>query len=225
MEETKGTEGERRVGVGIPVSFPMIHTDFFDSWVQLRIPAPMHIIRAKTGTIADMRNMTVETALSEGCSHLLFIDADMVVPPDCVERMLADMEELPEIGILGALCFIRYPPFHPTLYVGEKYKLMIERDYPEGVIPVTATGAAVLMVKCDVFRTMQPPWFRHDELTPERTIIGEDIGFCYHAADAGFQCWVDTRIKTLHLTSIGINENLFRLNDKIRTHNNLEVAI
>lgn len=200
-----------KIGLGIPLSWPFCHSDFFDSFTVME-KLQGHVIRASSGPICEMRNNIVVRALELGCTHLMFLDADMIYPPDTIPRLLAHDKH-----ICGGLCFKRWPPFIPTLFVGDKYEMTLMDPYPEGLVKVTATGTACLLIDTDVFKQMAEPWFSFERL--ESGPVGEDVGFCYKAGDLGYEIYVDTTVKTEHLCTVRVSENFYRLNQKLQKHN------
>ena len=168
------------------------------------------MIHASSGPIDQMRNLIVRKALEISCTHVLFLDADMTYPVDTIPRLLESGKE-----VVGALCFKRWPPFTPTLFCGEPEKLWQLDEYPEGLVKVTATGTGCLLVDCKVFEEMEYPWFAFDH-TQDGGPIGEDVNFCYKAGRLGYPVFVDTRIKTGHLTMMRATEGWWRLMENIK---------
>jgi GT2 family glycosyltransferase len=173
-------------------------------------PREYRVFRAQSGPIHVMRNQIVKRALDTGCTHLIQLDADMCYPSDAITRLLAH-----DLDIVGGLCFKRWPPFNPTLFVGEKYEMTVMDPWPNGLVELTATGTACLMVKTEVFAALEPPYFMDAE-TPDGKPVGEDINFCYRAKDAGFKVWVDTTIETEHLAVMRVDKNLYELNKQLQ---------
>ena len=207
----------RKLGIGIPLSWPFCHSDFFDSFTMMISqedrPCEYHIIRASSGPIHEMRNRIVSRALDIGCTHVLMLDADMIYPSDTIHKLIAHNK-----AIVGGLCFKRWPPFDPTLYVGEKYKMTLLENYEKGLVRVTATGTGCLMIESRVFLDMDEPWFEFGR-TDEGKPVGEDVNFCYKAGDLGYKIYVDTTLKTQHMAIVAVNENLWRLNRKLQETN------
>lgn len=204
-----------KVGLGIPLSWHYCHSDFFDSFTMMdKSGIECTMIRANAGPIDEMRNSIVARAKGIGCSHLLFLDTDMAFPQNTLKKLLTH-----DVDIVGGLCFKRWPPFSPTMFVGEDYNLTVLDDYEEGLIEVSATGTACLLIKMEVFDFIEKPYFSFYPVPKgyrnEGKPVGEDVGFCYRAREAGFKVYVDTTIKTEHMTLVGINENLYRLNKKM----------
>jgi len=198
-----------KLAVGIPLSWPYCHSDFFDSFTMLDKPEGTEVIRSQSGPIHEMRNTIVMRALAMDCTHLLFLDADMIYPQDTITRLF-----LRKRNIVGALTFKRWPPFNPILYTGEPYKMRLMEQIPKGITEVTATGTGCLMINCEVFDNIDYPWFKFDK-TEENNPVGEDIDFCYRARAAGYSIHVDCDIETEHMTLMRVNKNLWSLSEKL----------
>jgi hypothetical protein len=205
-----------KIALGIPLSWPFCHSDFVDSWTLLIMDAlnkgyRIEVIRSSSGDIAAMRNSIVYAAQEKNCSHLLFLDTDMIYPKDTIERLLKR-----DLDIVGALTFKRYPPFNPLMMKGEERKLQYIYPYDEGLVKVTATGSGCLLINMKVFDSVKKPWFEwvHDNDGP----VGEDVGFCYKAGRAGFDIFVDTTVKTIHICMMGVDETLCKLNHSMMEH-------
>jgi len=192
-----------RLALGIPLNWNYVPSDFMHSLLMMDKHGAQ-VIRGESGPIHAMRNAIVLEALSLECTHLLFLDADMVYPPDTISRLLEHDKD-----IVGAMTFKRLPNFDPILFTGDHYKMTPIDPIPDGLVEVTATGTGCLLIKTSVFDVMEMPWFEfgmHDNKP-----VGEDIAFCYRAGDAGFKIYVDTTVRTEHLTMTRVNYNLWAM--------------
>lgn len=154
---------------------------------------------------AAAREKLAEKALEGGMDYMIMFDDDMVLPLDFVEAMLHDMEEHPEIGVLGALAFMRNPPHYPVMYtttegwdnVRNKTYFANEfvKKYPrDQLVECDAVGFGGVCIRMDVLRKMNSPYFF------STTGSGEDIFFCFNAKkQTGTRIFMDTRIKLGHL--------------------------
>lgn len=195
---------EKKVAVGIPLSWPYCPSDFFFSYAMMEKPVGYQLIRASSGPIDTMRNLITRRALELQCTHLIFLDADMVYPYNVITKLLEH-----DLDIVGALCFKKGPPFDPTLLMGEPYKATTLRDYPEELIEVTATGTGCLMINLNVMEEIEYPWFEFYK-SPQGKPVGEDVGFCYKAKEKGFKIFVDCSLKTEHITLVRVGEDMHR---------------
>jgi hypothetical protein len=198
-----------KLGIGIPLNFPMVPSAFFDSFILMDKP-PWIYLRSSAGPVEEMRNNIVDEALQNGCTHLIMMDTDQIYHPDTIPVLLS--RKLP---IVGCMVCRRYPPFDPIMLKGAigEYKNITEWECGE-LVEVDATGTGCLMFDMDVFKNMPRPWFkfRNNLHGP----IGEDIGFSSDLRRAGYQIFVDTSVPAGHLTSMVVNEWTWRLYSRLK---------
>jgi len=205
MDGTPGDPGSVKLAIGVPLSWTHAPADFTFSLQMLKKPPGTEIVRASSGPIDEMRNLIVLRALEMDCTHVLFLDADMTFPEDTIFRLLSH-----GLPIVGGLMFKRRPPFDPLVMVGERHRLQVLYDYKPGLNRVTATGTGCLLIDSRVFDDVPYPWFRFGT-TDDGAPIGEDVGFCYAAQDAGYPIYVDADVKTEHLTTLRVGEDTHKI--------------
>jgi len=199
----------QKLAIGFPLSFPMVHSDFFFSCMMMERPEFI-ALREENGPIDALRNNLVVSAMQHGASHLMMMDCDMVYHPETITRLLSH-----KLPIAGALVFRRYPPFDPLLLKGDPligYESIDTWEENE-LIEVDATGTGCLMFDMKIFRDMPAPWFKFRD-NPDRKVggvIGEDVGFCWDLRRAGYQIFVDTSVPSKHLTTMAINHQTYLL--------------
>src|SRR6267378_2045208 len=94
--------------VGIPAR-RMLPIEFVRAFLALDMPQPVQVALQEGYAIAAQRNQLVYDALQHpDIDALLFLDDDMIVPPELVRRLLAHQR-----AIVGALYYARHPPFQP----------------------------------------------------------------------------------------------------------------
>lgn len=138
--------------------------------------------------IASSRTGIVREALKkEGATHLLFVDADMVIPKDCIERLLSHDKD-----IIGVRYNRRRFPIEGTW----------GKDGQEfDTIPyeVKYVGTGLMLIKLSIFeKEWNGPWFNFGRDAEGMLKIGEDAWFCYTAKDNGFDTWIDPTLKVGH---------------------------
>ena len=161
------------------------------------------------------REKLTEAALSLEADFIIQYDDDMILPVDTIECMLQDMEQHPEIDILGALAFMRNPPHFPVMYTTtegydsqtrqEYYIRELVKNYPKDtLVECDAVGFGAACIRTSILKKMKPPYFM------STAQAGEDVLFCYKAKKEGARIFMDTRIKLGHLSNpISIDEQYY----------------
>ena len=137
--------------------------------------------------ITSARTWIVQKALDEGKTHLLFVDSDMVFPPDTLQRLLDHKK-----AIVGTEYFMRKFPKTPTFKPldPEKAVGMYKADY---------CGTGLLLIDLKIFESMTKPWFLFGRGSDGQPVIGEDAWFCKTARDNGHDVWIDAQVPVGHL--------------------------
>lgn len=162
---------------------------------------------------------------------LLFIDDDMVWPPEAIGRLIQSFTDN-DLDMLGGLCYRRSKPYQPTLYMRQSptsglYTFLEKWD--PGIIEVDATGTAFLIVHKRVFEaiadTPMPPLEARQTMPPPNFFrwegyLGEDLRFCQDAKTAGCRIWVDTNLEIGHVAevTIGTREFLREMSERSAEH-------
>lgn len=124
--------------------------------------------------IAQLENQGI------GIDWLFWLDSDMVIPPDTVNRLIAHGKD-----IVGASYVRRAPPYE---LLGKS--LSGKPESVKGLVEVKALPTGCLLIRRSVFHKIAQPYFKLG--INANQIIGEDLLFCAEARDAGFQIWMDT---------------------------------
>lgn len=120
------------------------------AWTRARVPLNLAIHNRKGAMISDQRNSIVELCLKENFDYILWLDSDMVFPPQTLQGLLARDKD-----IVGATYNRRLPPYE-TLghWVDKTYDLskggLIEADFLPG---------GVMLVKTEVYRKLGFPYY------------------------------------------------------------------
>jgi GT2 family glycosyltransferase len=178
------------------------YTLFSVCLTQLRHPPNTQVDWALSTDIAGARNSIVRRALDSGSEWVLFIDDDHVYPSDLLYRLLEHDED-----VVGSLYLRRAQPFAPVAFSerGEDglYQSIDLTELPsEGLLKVKAIGASGLLIKCEVFRAIEEPWFEYGRVGTWDA--SEDIIFCEKAEQAGFNIYVDLAAQLGHMTPSAI---------------------
>ena len=155
---------------------------------------------------AAARNNIAQMALDRNADYVFMIDNDIVVPPDALKNLL---EGDPDV-CLG------YCPARNSANVYDGKTAMYrmgEFDYTDQLhaaelsalassqvnrLQLHGGGAAIALIKTDVFRRLPYPWFCWVNYQ-NRSVLSEDLYFCERCGEAGIKIEVDTRVSCGHL--------------------------
>lgn len=139
-------------------------------------------------------------ALNKKMDYVMQIDNDMLYPRDMFFQLVRHQKD-----IVCPLAFTRRPPHVPVMYIMREgwdtvsqddfHQHIAIRNYPKNaLVRVDSSGFGAALIHTRVLKKMPQPWFMGSKGT------GEDILFCLEARKYGFQTFVDTSVKTGHLS-------------------------
>jgi hypothetical protein len=132
------------------------------------------------------RHMVVNQALNWGATHILFIDDDMSFDYEVI-RMLIMSHKL---DMVAANCVKRvYPTAFMT--IGLDGEMVRTTDESSGLEEVNYTGNACILIRAEVFRGMEKPWFAFPYLPSEDHFETEDYFFQRKARALGHKIYID----------------------------------
>ena len=128
------------------------------------------------------RAQVVKMALSQGATHVLMLDTDMLYPETVVERLIAH-----DRPFVACNATTRRPPIRWC--AKDKAGEVMDSNKGRGLQKAASCGLAVALIERRVFEAIPAPKFFF-EWTGDGW-RGEDIWFCDRAIDAGFQPMID----------------------------------
>ena len=148
--------------------------------------------------IQHARNLAVDHALAQNMDYVLYIDDDMVLP---TERKLFSELVAHDKDIVAPLFFHKDQPFAPLIFKRSIYgdgdcsyttydNIL---DYKKGLVQVDGVGFGTVLVKTEVFKKMDSPYFIYGDT------CGEDLYFCNKATGVGCTVWADTTLQVGHI--------------------------
>ena len=191
----------------ILIAIPCMDTvpvDFMTSMINMRKTSETAYAVQANSMIYDSRNTLTAKALVNGYDRVLWIDSDMVFDEDLLERLNRDMDAGPDY--VSALCFKRHIPTGPCVYREINYgqaedgtvraEAVPYNDYPEDMMfRCAGTGFGAVMVSTALLKDV---WEHYGPPFNPLTQMGEDLSFCYRAAQLNYPMYCDSRIKVGH---------------------------
>lgn len=137
-------------------------------------------------SVSENRNYIAVQALKKNCTHLLFIDDDMVFPPETLDRLLEAQKD-----VVGVVYHARALPL--------KHTVEYEGELPTTLFECGAVGAGILLIKLDILRETPQPWFVSEHYENGLAKTGEDTYFCHKMKEKGYEVWCDPTLVVKHL--------------------------
>lgn len=152
------------------------------------------VIYSSSGTLlSSQRQDLARDAVEAGCTHTLWLDSDMRFPKDTILHLLERDQDI----ICANYAKRRFPtePIAVKKNVPGEDAEKINRVYTEedstGLVEVDYCGMGVMLVKAEVYKKMEYPWFAIPWVPAAEDYIGEDVWFCRRAYENGFKTMVD----------------------------------
>jgi len=185
-----------KILIAIPTS-KYIESATFKSIYDLKIPADCQTeFRYFPSYQIDIaRNQIAVQSLE--FDKLLFVDSDIVIPADALETMIRDDKD-----IVTAI----YPKKHRDkieyeIYVkNEKSRYIPATEIPiDDVSEVDGCGLGCCLIKTEIFKTLEYPYFLNTSLLENDRSLSEDLYFCRMVKRSGLKIFADKRIICGHL--------------------------
>jgi hypothetical protein len=174
-----------KIAIGLTTTGTFKSQMVFDLLAMLKdFPYHYEIIMQEGAVLHHNREVIVKTAISYGCTHLLFIDSDMSFGTDALTRLIQRNKD-----IIGVNAHKKQLPLVSVVKTQNKGEF-VTCDY---------LGTGFLLIKLSVFEKLSHPWFFWSSDDKGDVILSEDTWFCQKARKAGFEIWVDFTLPIKHI--------------------------
>lgn len=194
----------------------MVHVDFMRAFVELQKPEDTAFSIIKNTLIYNARNLIAHDAIAHGFDRVMWLDSDVVVKPDTLLRLSADMDT--GLDFVTGIYYTRKLPLKPVVYSDVWWRVN-DLEAEAGATNITATPCKLFEVSGAGFGCCMTSAKLLKDLVdrvgaPFTPLIGvsEDLTFCLRARDAGYKLWCDGRIRCGHIGTIEYNEAMFAPN-------------
>jgi glycosyltransferase involved in cell wall biosynthesis len=212
--------------IGMPCQSGVVPVSMLQSLLMLHKPYPCGFAVVERQRVDKARNHIAMECLKGGFDYLLFVDDDNPIPPDTLEKFIEDDKDIVMAPILARnqttdgkhnlCCF-----YSEEIDVwGKPLRLYfpVDKFKDEGYLhKVDACGSGCTLIKREVLEKLHQ---KHQDYIFEfgdirfkeieykgkkydRRTMSEDCEFSERAIDAGFEIWIDDRVRPVHLTQMG----------------------
>ena len=168
--------------------------------------------------VAMARNRIAADALDAGYDRVLMVDNDIELPRDALTLLMEHDEDFVMGWYLNRYargerrkaCLFKMGGIGWEMFTADELRAL--RDGGTNLVEVAAGGMGCALVKVDVFRRMEFPWFEWRDLNRfprlAKSVLslpgdafnsgGEDVTFCQAVAAVGVTPYADTRVACGH---------------------------
>lgn len=197
-----------KVMIGVPTGDVARRPEFYDYLALLDKPNDWIVIEAKIHgqSPARNRNLIIDQALKHECTHIFFVDDDVLLPQNALTELMKH-----NVDMVTGLYVMRSYPHQPIIFKESRPEdgwVIWEQLIPNrsGLIEVVSAGLGCALIKTEVFKVMKAndplPWVRLGEIKGEEDHWGDDIGFWKRARTYGYKLFCDLDVKCGHYCSM-----------------------
>jgi GT2 family glycosyltransferase len=186
-----------KVLIGVPTPNYSRNDSFYDYFLQLDKPEGTIQTFARGQSPARNRNLIIQQAITNNCTHILFLDDDTAPPKDMLTKLLEHDKD-----IVTGLYLMRSFPHKPIIFDfadknGRCLTHYLDKAPETGLVPIVAAGLGAVLIKIEVFKAMPGPfWITLGELESDHWC--DDISFFRRAIALGFKAYCDLSIRVGH---------------------------
>lgn len=186
------------------IAVPTLDTvpvDFLESLskliIRLKDDGVDFALKIEAGTLVYFaRESLTRYAIVNRFTHVLWLDSDMVFTDG-----IADDLQFCGKKIVTGIAHSRRPPFSSCLFTEifpgvEKWK---GNEYPAAPFQVAACGMACCLVAVEVLEAVRAKFGNCFQPMTDPITYGEDVAFCWRAAQCGFEIWADPAVRVGHV--------------------------
>ena len=146
------------------------------------------IVATEGFNTAENRTWLVAQASKQDCTHIFFLDDDMVYEPGTLDVLLKHDKD-----VIGATYANRRGD---GVVTGFREDVKESKSKP---FKVVALGGGCMLVNMKVFEKIGKPWFWYDVAKEGFVVMSNDWWFCGRAYDANIDVWVEPKIHPKHI--------------------------
>jgi hypothetical protein len=189
---------EVRLVVGMTVYDSVMAETMISMFVALRqLTCPVQLNVCKGTIISNMRNEIIQTSIETGATHVMFVDSDIIFPPDAIATLLTRGKD-----IIGGMYNNKTLPLTTTIKVlgpdGNILEGTNNFQIPAEPFKCFAVPAGFMLIRLEAIKDMKNPF--DFGRTAQGDFIGEDINFCERAQkELGLEVWCDPTFRLGHI--------------------------
>lgn len=147
------------------------------------------LLDKRTSMLPRSRQESVEDAINQECTHILFLDTDQTFPHDTAHQMLRWGKPVVACNIP-----LKTIPSFPTARArgASPFGVPVTSEpWRRGLEKVWRVGTGVMLLDLKVFKSIPKPWFGCYQDPATQQFVGEDWFLCHQLEKAGVDIHID----------------------------------
>jgi hypothetical protein len=181
---------------------------FLASLTALRLPREVETLErsiAMGNFTPAQRELIAQDAVEGNYDYLLFIDDDVVFPPNTLTLLIETMESDPNTAVVGGLYYSR-DSIKPMAVIdwdgGDTTSAAIPAFSSDSTDPVDGIGFGCALLRVSALRALSQPYFPVHVFIDRRSrsvrLCDEDYRYCERIRHAGHTIRLDARVRCSH---------------------------
>ena len=190
-----------------------VSTKAASSWWNMMFPPNQRVVKlfAQNMEVGEAYSVTIDQILSHPelskYKYIMTLEADNVVPPDVLMKLLAQMEAHQEFACIGALYWTKGHGGVPQIWGDINDPVLNFKPMPPvagQLVECCGTGMGANIFRLDMFRDtrLRKPWFKTTASTTEGC-YSQDLYAWTDFRKYGYRCAIDCSVLVGHVDGEG----------------------
>lgn len=182
----------------------MVHTHFAYSLTQLvkttsEVGIDTYLYFDSSTILLNQREKLIDEAIKMEADYVLWLDSDMMFPSNVVLKLLAHNKD-----IIACNYMKRSLPMKTVAYTDlNDWDSWVPMEPQEELVKVKGIGMGCILMKTDVFKKLEKPYFEFRFKEDTKDWFGEDFILQDKIQKVGYEIFVDTML-SMEIKHVGI---------------------
>ena len=197
----------KRIGlsIGLPMAGRLHVPEWSLAFAALNYPSNTNVewVTIKGHEVGEARQAIAEKVVESEIPWLFFLDDDTQPPYFCIRRLIYDIQNAaPDVMVAAGIYCSKTNPPEPLVFKEDGMGAFW--DWKVGdVFECASIGTGCMMIRTEVFKHLEKPWFKTVSETPMEGDTGkfeitDDLWFCRKVRETGYKILADTGVQCIH---------------------------
>lgn len=174
--------------------------------VSTQMGVDTHLFFDSSTILINQREKLIDNAIGIGSEWCLWLDSDMMFPPTTLLRLLSHKNDIVACNYMK-----RSTPFKSVAFTDTTdWDSWIPLDYSNDLQTVEAVGMGCVLMKTEIFKNLQKPYFEYTYHSETEDWVGEDFTLFKKLNKLGYEVKIDMNLsnEVYHVGTFAYGESL-----------------